>query len=120
MAYLCRGLGFKDDEETIKRQAEVREWLNSIDSPSESGRKWRSFCKILVPIWFFFAIGPGVLLSSKAFSISGFLPIWSWQIVWWIYSIFMMWALCFKAELSTETQSMVERAEKEQMIVVEQ
>jgi solute:Na+ symporter, SSS family len=67
VAYLCRGLGIKDDEETVKRQAEVRTWLDSIDSPSESGRKWRSACKVLVPVWFFFGIGPGMLLSSKPF-----------------------------------------------------
>jgi SSS family solute:Na+ symporter len=119
VAYLCRGMGVKDDQETLDRQAEVRQWLNSIDSPSESGKKWRSLCKVLVPIWFFFAIGPGVLLSSTAFSFSGFLPIWSWQIAWWIVSIFMMYALCFKAEFSTERPGMLERAEKEQMVVVE-
>ncbi len=120
VAYLCRGLGVKDDQETLERQAEVRKWLDSIDSPSESGKKWRSLCKVLVPVWFFFAIGPGVLLSGKAFSFSGFLPIWSWQIAWWIVSIFMMYALCFKAEFSTERPGMVERADQEQMIVVEQ
>jgi solute:Na+ symporter, SSS family len=120
VAYLCRGMGIKDDQETIDRQAEVRQWLDSIDSPSESGKKWRSFCKVLLPIWIFFAVGPGVLLSSTAFSFSGFLPIWSWQIAWWIVSIFMMYALCFKAEYSTERPGMLERADKEQMIVVEQ
>jgi Na+/proline symporter len=120
VAYLFRGLGVKDDQETQDRQAEVRAWLDSIDAPSESGRKWRSACKVLVPLWVFFAIGPGILLSSSAFSFSGFSPIWSWQIAWWIYAIFMMWALCFKAEFSTETPSMVERADKEQMLVIEQ
>jgi SSS family solute:Na+ symporter len=120
VAYLCRGLGMKDDPETVDRQQEVRDWLNSIDSPSENGRKWRNICKVLVPVWFFFGIGPGALLSSGAFSFAGFNYIWSWQIAWWIYSIFMMWALCFKAELSTEMPDMVERADKEQMLVVEQ
>jgi SSS family solute:Na+ symporter len=120
VAYLCRGLGMKDDQETVDRQQEVRDWLNSIDSPSENGRKWRNICKVLVPVWFFFGIGPGALLSSGAFSFAGFNYIWSWQIAWWIYSIFMMWALCFKAELSTEMPDMVERADKEQMLVVEQ
>jgi Na+/proline symporter len=120
IAYICRGLGIKDDEETVKRQAEVRAWLDSIDSPSESGRKWRNACKILVPVWFFFGIGPGILLSSTSFSFSGFMPIWSWQIAWWLYATFMMYALCFKAEFSTGTPTMIERADKEQMLVVEQ
>jgi hypothetical protein len=117
-AYLCRGLGVKDDEETIKRQVEVRQWLDSVDSPTEDGKKWRTWCKIIVPIWFFFAIGPGALLSSSAFSFCGFPPIWSWQIVWWVYAIIMMWALCFKAELATTSEVQIQRADKEQMIVV--
>lgn len=120
VAYLCRGLGVADDAETIERQAELRAWLNEVDAPSESGRKWRNICKVLVPVWFFFAIGPGVVLSGKAFSFAGFPAIWSWQIAWWIYGLFMMWALCFKAELATETPAMLERAEKDQMVVVEQ
>ena len=120
IAYLCRGLGFKDDPETQARQAEVREWLASIDSPSENGRKWRKACKIIVPVWFFFGIGPGILLSSKAFSFAGFPAIWSWQIAWWLYAVFMMYALCFKAEFSTSSVEAIERADKEQMLVVEQ
>jgi Na+/proline symporter len=39
VAYICRGIGMKDDEETIQRQAEVRSWLDSVDEPSESGKK---------------------------------------------------------------------------------
>jgi len=113
VAYVCRGIGIKDDQETLDRQDEVREWLNDVDSPSESGKKWRSACKVLVPIWFIFAIGPGAMLSSSAFSFAGFPAIWSWQIAWWIYSIVMMWAMCFKAEFSTETPYMLEEAEKQ-------
>jgi Na+/proline symporter len=122
VAFLFRGLGVKDDEETVKRQAEVRKWLDDVDAPSESGRKWRNLCKIMVPVWFFFAIGPGLLLANKGgmFSFCGFPGIWSWQIVWWIISIVLMWALCFKAEMATTNQTQIERADKEQMIVVEQ
>ena len=120
VAYACRGIGIRDDEETRERQDELRAWLNEVDSPSENGIKWRKICKVLVPIWVFFAIGPGVLLSSKAFTFAGFPHIWAWQIAWWIFAIFMMYALCFKAEFSTETPLMLERAEKDQKIVVEQ
>ena len=81
--------------------------------PVNRGKKWRGVCKVLVPVWFIFAIGPGAMLSSSAFSFAGFPPIWSWQIAWWIYSIVMMWALCFKAEFSTETPYMLEEAEKQ-------
>jgi solute:Na+ symporter, SSS family len=120
IAYICRGLGIKDDEETVKRQAEVRAFLDDIDAPSESGRQWRSVMKIAVPVWYFFAIGPACILGNSAFSFAGFPPLWSWQITWWILGIVMMWALCFKAEMATTTETQIERAEKETMIVVKE
>jgi hypothetical protein len=120
VAYLCRGFGAKDDKETIERQAEIRRWLDDVDAPSETGQKWRNACKVIVPVWFFFAIGPGALLGSKAFSFGGFPHLWSWQIAWWILSIVMMWALCFKAEMATTSEIQIERADKEQMIVVKE
>ncbi len=120
VAYVFRGLGVKDDEETIKRQNEVRTFLDSIDSPSESGRKWRNAMKIVVPVWYFFAIGPACILGNSAFSFAGFPPLWSWQIFWWILGIIMMWALTFKAEMSTTSATQIERAEKETMIVVKE
>ncbi|MGB8425281.1 MAG: sodium:solute symporter family protein [Desulfobacterales bacterium] len=120
VAYLCRGLGIKDNEETIKRQNEVRTFLDSIDSPSESGRKWRNAMKIIVPIWYFFAIGPACILGNNAFSFAGFPSLWSWQIFWWILGIIMMWALCFKAEMSTTSEEQIQRAEVETNIVVKE
>jgi Na+/proline symporter len=118
VAYICKGLGIKDDKETIDRQAEIRQWLDSVDAPSESALKWRGVMKFIVPLWFFFAIGPACILGNSAFSFAGFPPLWSWQIFWWAASIIMMWALCFKSEMSTTNDTQIERANKEQMIVV--
>jgi hypothetical protein len=120
VAYICRGLGFKDKEETIQRQNEVRSFLDSIDEPSEAGKKWRKVMKVVVPLWYFFAIGPACILGNSAFSFAGFSPLWSWQIAWWILGIVMMWALCFKAEMATTTPTQIDRAEKETMIVVKE
>ena len=120
IAYICRGLGFKDDEETIKRQAEIRNFLDDIDAPSESGKQWRSVMKIATPLWYFFAIGPACILGNHAYSFSGFTPLWSWQISWWILGIVMMWALCFKAEMSTTNEVQIDRAEKETNIVIKE
>jgi uncharacterized sodium:solute symporter family permease YidK len=120
VAYICRGLGFKDDEETVKRQAEIRNFLDDIDEPSAAGKQWRSVMKIATPIWYFFAIGPACILGNKAFSFAGFTPLWSWQIAWWILGIIMMWALCFKAEMSTTNEIQIERAEKETNIVIKE
>ena len=120
VAYLCRGLGMKDDKETIKRQSEVRSFLDDIDLPSESGRKWRKAMKIFVPLWYFFAIGPACILGNKAFSFCGFPHLWSWQIFWWILGIVMMWALCFKAEMATTTEEQIKRVNEDTMIVVKE
>jgi hypothetical protein len=49
-----------------------------------------------------------------------FPPLWSWQITWWILGIIMMWALCFKAEMSTTNEIQIERAEKETNIVIKE
>jgi hypothetical protein len=48
----------------------------------------------------------------------GFLPLWSWQIVWWLLGILMMWGLCFKAGLSFLGEEQIQRAEVETNIVV--
>lgn len=120
VAYICRGIGIKDSEETIERQNEVRAFLDDIDAPTESGRKWRNAMKFLVPVWYFFAIGPACILGNNAFQFAGFPPLWSWQIFWWILGIVMMWALCFKAEMSTTSATQIERAEKETMLVVKE
>jgi Na+/proline symporter len=120
VAYLFKAMGVKDDEETLKRQAEIRNFLDDIDRPSEAGAKWRSAMKIVVPVWYFFAIGPACILGNSAFSFSGFPPLWSWQIAWWILGIVMMWALCFKAEMSATNAVQIERAEKETMIVIKE
>lgn len=120
VAYICRGLGIKDDEETIQRQQEVRNFLDDIDAPTENGQKWRGIMKWVVLIWYFFAIGPACILGNTAFSFSGFPPLWSWQIAWWILGIVMMWGLTFKAEMSTTSKIQCERAEKETMIVIKE
>ena len=76
--------------------------------------------KIFVPVWYFFAIGPACILGNKFIPISGFAPVWAWQICWWIIGIVMMWALCFKAEMATTNETQIERAEKETMIVIKE
>ena len=120
VAYGCRALGFKNTPETDARQKEVREWLDSIDGPSERAKKWRSWLKILVPVWYFMALGPGILWGNTAFKFCGFPAIWSWQLVWWVVGIVMMWALCFKAEMSTTSAEQIRRADIETMDVTKE
>ncbi|MFO7838029.1 MAG: sodium:solute symporter family protein [Desulfosalsimonadaceae bacterium] len=120
VAYLFRAFGVKDSSETVERQKEFRGWLDNVDEPSPAGRKWRDAMKFVVPVWYIFAIGPACILGNFAFEFAGFPPVWSWQIAWWIVGIVMMWALCFKAEMSSITEKTIKRAENEPNIVVEE
>jgi SSS family solute:Na+ symporter len=109
---------FPDSPEIEARRREVRTWLGDIDRPSESQRAWRKAMWVIVPVWYIFAIGPGAVLGNSAFSFLGFPALWSWQIVWWLIGILMMWALCFKAGLSFLGETQIQRAEKDTKIVV--
>jgi Na+/proline symporter len=120
VAYLIRLMGVKDKQETIDRQKELRDWIDSIEKPTPAGQKWRNAMKILVPVWYIFAIGPLCVIGNNAFSFAGFPALWSWQIVWWLLGLVMMWGLCFKAEMSTVTDEQIQRAETESNIVVEE
>jgi Na+/proline symporter len=119
-AYLVRLLGVKDDETAVERQKELRNWIDSVEKPSPKGQSWRNAMKIVVPVWYIFAIGPLCLIGNSAFSFAGFPPLWSWQIVWWILGIVMMWALAFKAEMSSVTDEEIRRPTEEPYTVVEE
>lgn len=114
---VSRVIGY-ESEEAKRRRLEIRAWLDDIDRPTESQRKWRRAMWYVVPLWYFFAIGPGAILGNNAFSIFGFPPLWSWQIVWWLLGVVMMWALCFKAGVSLTTDEQIARAEVDTKIVV--
>jgi SSS family solute:Na+ symporter len=109
---------FPDSPENEARRKEMRDWLRQIDRPNEEQRKWRKAMWVIVPVWYFFGIGPGAVLGNHAFSFMGFPPLWSWQIVWWLLGILMMWGLCFKAGLSFLGNEQIQRAEVETNVVV--
>jgi Na+/proline symporter len=120
VAYLIRLMGAKDKQETIERQRELRNWIDNAEAPNPRAKSWRKSMAFIVPIWMLFAIGPACVLSNNAFSFAGMPAVWSWQIVWWTLGIVMMWALCFKCELSKVTDDQIQRAENEPNIVVEE
>jgi SSS family solute:Na+ symporter len=109
---------FADSPEVEARRREMRAWLADIDRPTESQRAWRRAMWVIVPVWYIFAIGPGAVIGNSAFAFLGFPPLWSWQIVWWLVGIVMMWGLCFKAGLSFLGEAQIQRAERDTRIVV--
>ncbi|MEK8018383.1 MAG: sodium:solute symporter family protein [Candidatus Parabeggiatoa sp.] len=66
--------------------------------------------------WFFVAIGPGAIWGNWIFGdpnnpndwLFGIPSIWTWQIVWWIVGVFMMWILAVKMEMSTMSDEKID------------
>lgn len=75
---------------------------------------------IVTLVWFFFAIGPGAVLGNDIFGnpkdmatwMFGMPSIWTWQVLWWVLGVGMMWLLAYKMEMSViptkEVQALVE------------
>lgn len=79
--------------------------------------------KGLVPIawivtlgWFFFGIGPGAVIGNWIFGdpnnpstwLFGLPSIWTWQLLFWAFGVFMMWLLAIKMEMSTVPEREIE------------
>ncbi|CAN5202126.1 hypothetical protein BH10PSE7_BH10PSE7_13860 [soil metagenome] len=67
--------------------------------------------------WFFFAIGPGLVIGTDLFGapnagpaawIFGIPSIWAWQIIWWALGVLLIWFLAYKLEMSTPLRESVE------------
>jgi len=76
--------------------------------PSRS--KIRSFAYVIVLIWLFCAIGPGLILGNDIFGSPGdgyeswilkIPSIWGYQLIWWLLGIGLVWFLANKMDLST-------------------
>jgi len=75
-----------------------------------SRRKIRSFAYVIVLIWLFCAIGPGLILGNDIFGAPGngyeswilrMPSIWGYQLIWWVVGIGLIWFLAKKMDLST-------------------
>ncbi len=63
---------------------------------------------IITLTWFFFGIGPGAVIGNTLFGnpndssswLFGIPSIWTWQILWWLLGVGMMWFLAYRMELS--------------------
>ena len=75
-----------------------------------SRRKIKSFAYVLVLIWIFFGIGPGLVLGNDIFGNPGggyeawvlkIPSIWGYQLIWWFLGVGLVWFLANKMDLST-------------------
>ena len=109
IAVLVSYLGPQPKAEDLKRISEFHGYLHETASVPPEKQGLKRLMWILTPIWFIFAIGPGVVLGSdaKAF-IFGLPKLWVWQIVWWALGVVMMYMLAFKLEMSTPPRTAAE------------
>ena len=96
----------EDDSDNPK----VHDFLSDHMGLHPSKRKIRSFAYVLVLIWLFFGIGPGLVLGNDIFGSPGdgyeswilkIPSIWGYQLVWWFAGIGLVWFLANKMDLST-------------------
>jgi hypothetical protein len=104
--------------DVINGRREMTQWLDGIDAPTAEQKKWRRVLLWVVPVWFIFAIGPGMALGNNFISFASLPPVWAWQIVWWMIGLVMMWALAFKAGLAQASQTQIDRANAETRHVI--
>ena len=85
-------------------------FLNEHMGIHSSRRKIKSFAYVLVLIWLFFAIGPGLVMGNDLFGSPGLgyenwllkIPsIWGYQLICWFIGIGLIWFLANKMDLST-------------------
>ena len=65
---------------------------------------------ILLFIWIFFSIGPGAIIGNDIFGLPNdkstwifkIPSIWAWQILFWIFGVFILWLMAYKIKMSTE------------------
>ena len=85
-------------------------FLNEHTGIHSSRRKIKSFAYVLVLIWLFFGVGPGMVMGNDLFGSPGSgyenwllkIPsIWGYQLICWFIGIGLIWFLANKMDLST-------------------
>lgn len=100
---------FTQTREHREHRMTFHNFLREHASLSDRKRKLVPTAWIFTILWFIFAIGPGAVIGNTIFGnpnapetwLFGIPSIWTWQIIWWVLGVFMMWFLAYKMEMST-------------------
>ncbi len=99
------------NESSRARRMKFHTFLREHAGNPAAGQWRKTVAWIVTIIWFFFAIGPGIVIGNYIFGApeAGYenwdfnMPsLWAWVIIWWGLGVVMMWFLAYKMELSTE------------------
>ncbi len=105
----------QNDEDTAHRMT-YHNFLREHAGLSEEKRGLVPIAWIVTLAWFFFGIGPGAVIGNTIFGnpgepatwAFGIPSIWTWQILWWVLGVAMMWFLAYKMEMSLVPKKEVE------------
>ena len=105
----------QNDEDRSHRQT-YHDFLHEHAGLSEEKRGLVPVAWIITLAWFFFGIGPGAVIGNTIFGdpnapdtwAFGIPSIWTWQILFWILGVGMMWFLAYKMEMSLVPKKEVE------------
>ena len=103
----------KDD---MDRKMEFHYFLAQHAGLPEEKRGLIPIAWIITLGWFFFGIGPGAVLGNWIFGnpnapetwMFGIPSIWTWQVLFWILGVVMMWFLAYVMEMSTNPETDIE------------
>ncbi len=93
------------------------EFLKEHAGLSEEKRKLIPVAWVLLAVWVFFAVGPGIVFGNDLFGapdagrdgwLFGVPSIWAWQILFWILGVGLLWFLAYFMEMSTMPESEIE------------
>jgi hypothetical protein len=100
----------------MDRKMEFHTFLAQHASLPPERKKLIPLAWIITLVWFFFGIGPGVVIGNWVFGSPtdaatwtfGMPSIWAWQLLWWALGVFMMWFLAYVMQMSTVPETEVE------------
>ena len=104
------------NRDALEHRMKFHSFLREHTSLPEAKRRLIPTAWIIALVWFFFGIGPGVVIGNSIFGAPGdpsswwfgMPSIWAWQILWWVLGVYMMWFLAYKMEMSTMPRREVE------------
>jgi Na+/proline symporter len=92
-------------------------FLAEASTRAPKNRVLRSVAWAAALTWFFFAVGPGLVIGTDLFGapnagpaawLFGIPSIWAWQIIWWALGVLLLWLLAYKLEMSTPLRERIE------------
>jgi solute:Na+ symporter, SSS family len=100
-----------------ERRMKFHDFLALACASSTDMRLLRPAAWAIALVWFFFALGPGLVFGTDVFGapnagvaawMFGIPSIWAWQLIFWATGVLLLWFLAYRLELSTPPHVKIE------------